>query len=250
MTRGRPSARALIRALDRALDRGHTLDSYLDLARTLSSDLIGEDPFNRARRLDLDLDCTRALNRALDLARDLDHALTRALKRARRLDHARGLADGLELAHSRARDLARDLDGLDRAIYFDLGLVHNLANCLTRDLLGTRKYAESLVRMMDETAARDRSKQQQSLPLGTESRKGAPGRGVAPTARRLAAVAAWLLPGDKRARYGEEYRSELHDLAVGGAGRRQQLGYAIRLLAGALPLWVAVLAPRKGKASP
>jgi len=28
----------------------------------------------------------------------------------------------------------------------------------------------------------------------------------------------------ERARYGEEYRSELHDLAAAGAVRRQQLG--------------------------
>ena len=90
-------------------------------------------------------------------------------------------------------------------------------------------------------------------------------RGVAPEARsrekaqarqptlsgcRLSAVAAWLLPAGERARYGEEYRSELHDLAAAGAGRRQQLGYAIRLLVRAMPLRLAMLAPRHGKASP
>ena len=75
-------------------------------------------------------------------------------------------------------------------------------------------------------------------------------RRVAPSAGRLAAVAAWLLPAGERARYGEEYRSELHDLAGAGAGRRQQLAYAVRLLVRAMPLRLAVLAPRRGKASP
>jgi hypothetical protein len=51
-----------------------------------------------------------------------------------------------------------------------------------------------------------------------------------PTARRLVTVAAWFLPARQQARYAEEYRSELGDLATKGAGRRQQLGHAVRLL--------------------
>jgi hypothetical protein len=46
-----------------------------------------------------------------------------------------------------------------------------------------------------------------------------------------------------------EVRSELHDLAAAGAGRRRQVGYAARLLVRAVPLRAAVLAPRRGKAS-
>ena len=71
-----------------------------------------------------------------------------------------------------------------------------------------------------------------------------------PSAGRLVAVAAWLLPAGERARYGEEWRSELHDLAASGEGRRRQLGYAVRLLAGTLRLRRAVLAPRHEKAGP
>ena len=63
-------------------------------------------------------------------------------------------------------------------------------------------------------------------------------------------VATWLLPAREQARYGEEYHSELHDLAAAGAGRRQQLGYAVRLLVRAVPLRAAVLAPRHEKAGP
>jgi hypothetical protein len=44
------------------------------------------------------------------------------------------------------------------------------------------------------------------------------------------AAAAGLLSAWYRARYSEEYRSELHDLAAARSGRRQQLGYASRLL--------------------
>jgi hypothetical protein len=50
---------------------------------------------------------------------------------------------------------------------------------------------------------------------------------VAPTAHRLLA-AARLLPAGNRARYGEEYRAELWDIAHAGAGRCGQLAYAAR----------------------
>ena len=39
-------------------------------------------------------------------------------------------------------------------------------------------------------------------------------------------------------------------LQLAGAGRRQQLGHAARLLVRAVPLRVAMLAPRREKASP
>jgi DNA-binding CsgD family transcriptional regulator len=91
---------------------------------------------------------------------------------------------------------------------------------------------------------------ERSVAPDARSREKAPVRQPTLSGCRLSAVAAWLLPAGERARYGEEYRSELHDLAAAGAGRRQQLGYAVRLLVRAAPLRVAVLAPRHGKASP
>ena len=94
------------------------------------------------------------------------------------------------------------------------------------------------------------SHEEQDVPSGARSREKIRALRPAPSARRLVGVACWLLPARARARYGEEWRSELHDLAAEGAGRCRQLGYAVRLLAGALRLRRAVLAPRHGKAGP
>jgi hypothetical protein len=73
---------------------------------------------------------------------------------------------------------------------------------------------------------------------------------TAAPARGLVVAASWLLPAALRARYGEEYRSELWDLAAAGAGRRQQLGYALRQFRCAVPLRFAVLSPRHRRAAP
>jgi len=72
---------------------------------------------------------------------------------------------------------------------------------------------------------------------------------VTGSARRLVEVASRLLPTTDRARYSKEYRSELWDLAAAGAGRRQQIGYALRQFRCAVPLRFAVLSPHRRKAS-
>jgi hypothetical protein len=74
------------------------------------------------------------------------------------------------------------------------------------------------------------------LPLGgTESRNRALVRRQAEAqpvraARRVAGLAARVLPAMHRARYRDEYRSELHDIASTGASWLEQVAYAIRLL--------------------
>lgn len=70
------------------------------------------------------------------------------------------------------------------------------------------------------------------------------------TARRLVTIAASLLPDKDRARFCEEYRSELWDLASAGATRRRQLGYAFRQLLRTVPLRAAVLSPRRRRTGP
>jgi hypothetical protein len=67
-------------------------------------------------------------------------------------------------------------------------------------------------------------------------------------AARLVTVAARLLPAGSRARYAEEFRSELWDLAAAGAGRCGQVRYAARQLVCAGPLRLVMLTPRRKKA--
>jgi hypothetical protein len=72
---------------------------------------------------------------------------------------------------------------------------------------------------------------------------------VAPSAVRLLTAAARLLPAADRARYAEEYRSELWEIAHAGQPRRRQLRYASRQVVSSLHLRAELLAPRR-KASP
>jgi hypothetical protein len=66
----------------------------------------------------------------------------------------------------------------------------------------------------------------------------------------LTSVASFLLPAADRARYSEEYRSELWELAQAGAGRIRQLRYALRQLRNALPMGFALRSPRRRSAAP
>ena len=73
--------------------------------------------------------------------------------------------------------------------------------------------------------------------------------GVVPSAAGLLTFAARLLPTADRARYGEEYQSELWDLARSGAGRLRQLGYGLRQLRRALAAGFALRSARRGSAA-
>ncbi len=70
------------------------------------------------------------------------------------------------------------------------------------------------------------------------------------SAAGLLTAASRLLPAGDRARYAEEYRSELWDLAQGGAGRLGQLWYALRQLRSVLPMSLALRSPRRRSAAP
>jgi len=63
---------------------------------------------------------------------------------------------------------------------------------------------------------------------------------------RLTGAAAWLLPAGDRARYMEEFRSELFDLAGMGVSRFGQLRYSLQLFGHALQMRAALAAPRRG----
>jgi len=86
------------------------------------------------------------------------------------------------------------------------------------------------------------------LSRSMQARQGPNARRVAAPAKELVAVASRLLPVAERARYLEEYRSELRDLAAAGAGCCRQAGYGARQVLSAMPLRSAVLAPRRGRA--
>jgi hypothetical protein len=73
---------------------------------------------------------------------------------------------------------------------------------------------------------------------------------VAPSAGQMLAATARLLPAADRGRYLEECRAELWEIASAGAGRRQQIRYAVHVLIRVAPLRAAVLAPRRRNATP
>ncbi len=73
---------------------------------------------------------------------------------------------------------------------------------------------------------------------------------MAPLAGRLLAVAARLLPAGDRARYAEEFRSELAEIARAGAGHRRLLAYAARVVLSARRLRADLRVPRRRGAVP
>jgi hypothetical protein len=75
-------------------------------------------------------------------------------------------------------------------------------------------------------------------------------RRVAVSATHLLTAAVRLLPAAERARYAEEYCSELRELAQAGAGRIAQLRYALRQLRNAPSMGLAVRSPRRRSAAP
>jgi hypothetical protein len=58
------------------------------------------------------------------------------------------------------------------------------------------------------------------------------------------------VPAGDQARYREEFRSELAEIALAGGGRLTQLAYGARVLASSVRLRAALLAPRRQGALP
>ena len=73
---------------------------------------------------------------------------------------------------------------------------------------------------------------------------------VAPLAARLLGMAARLLPEADRARYAEEFRCEVWELAAAGAARWGQLARAARVLTRAWETWAALRATARRQAVP
>lgn len=131
----------------------------------------------------------------------------------------RSLASGRDLALDVARDVDRELDlaGMDtRALArdvdreFDLAHAHGLARAFADDLAHALAYVlTSLVpiAIIDET--------------GVDSDTASPSRGC----RRLMALVVRVLPAGQRARYAEEFLTDMGELP-----RDKQLAYCLRLL--------------------
>jgi hypothetical protein len=75
-------------------------------------------------------------------------------------------------------------------------------------------------------------------------------RRSAPSAAGLLAATAFLLPRAERARFAEEYQSELWELAQSGAPRLFQLLYALHQLRSAPSLGFALRSPHRRSAAP
>jgi hypothetical protein len=202
--------------------------------------------FDRTRALILDLAFSRNLARSdRDLARDLARAVQRARAKvsdlAGILDRAQELADDSDFAREPKCLLEGLLDRvqaldlyLDRA--FDLDGAHELGSAI--DL------AELLASDLDAASTHALGRRNPG-----RGRAGGSGR-VGRSARRLASAAARLLPAADRARYAEEYRSELWELAQAGESRRRQAAYGLRQLRSALALRGELQAPRRRQAAP
>ena len=102
----------------------------------------------------------------------------------------------------------------------------------------------------DSARGRDRDRAlAHARVLACARARGRRAAGVVPSAAGLLTFAARLLPTADRARYGEEYQSELWDLARSGAGRLRQLGYGLRQLRQALAAGFALRSARRGSAA-
>ena len=190
-----------------------------------------ESSLDRAHGLACDMHCAKlasGLASARDLARDL-----------------LGLGLDVEDAVVVARDLARDIDRAARHLRA-LGPVPRSRGGRTGGNRHTDlNYYFNRASTRATNLARDLS-----LEPAAEVRKQRVGRQVVRSAAGLLAATARLLPAADRARFAEEYQSELWDLAQDGAGRIRQLQYALRQLCNARSTGSALRSPHRRSTVP
>jgi hypothetical protein len=239
------------RVHDRASDRARNRVRHL--ANALAND------FGHLLDLERVRDCGRTddFQLALDRTRDLERDLEPALERDRTLDFADHL--NLAILDPNVAILDRNRATLERDVANVLAklcvgardLQHDRTLALDRDLdrasEGARERVQAYNRASDlaDTV---------NLVRVRASNRAVQGRRrtveMAPLAARLVAAAARLLPAGDRARYAEEFRSELAEIARSGAGRRPQLVYAVRQVISARRLRADLRAPRRRRAAP
>jgi hypothetical protein len=210
----RADADELARSLDRALGIARELTGNANLARELTRAGV------QARGL------SRALSRGSRRPRTRDAASARALRRAISRAHRRG---------SRVRALSRDPAGRALISYMESAGV--LAGALDSHLTRARVFGRSANDA--DVRARERARRQSTV-------RAKPDRGpVTVLAGKLIRTATSFLPAADQARYAEEYRAELWDLAHAGAPRRRQIVYACRQLGSSLALRRALRTSRR-----
>jgi hypothetical protein len=246
------------RGLARDLVRAGILARDLDHARDLAL-LLASDPaiaFGHAGGLgilarDLDHACglARAVARGVgcdfgrDLARELARDLVDAVGLARDVDRACDRFPFQTSAPDHARDLVRNLDHARELV---LILASDPAIALGH--ASNREPASELARNFIREVAHNLISEPASENAVTAQHEGGQ---VVPLAGRLLAIATRLLPVRDRARYADEFRSELWEIAHAGAGRRRaQLAYAARQVMSAWRLRAELRVPRRRRAAP
>jgi hypothetical protein len=211
--------------LDRAVVRAQSIAH--DLASDLNYDVV------------LVRDAEAVLDRALIQSRDLNDLLNR-------LAHVCG-DPVIRPILFRISESARDLDpalfrGRERARLFAPAIASHLASDMA-DARGCAFHLEQLLELVVEHLEQINGPSRATYGVQRSAVR------IAPSANRLLTAAARLLPADGRARYAEEYATELWEIAETGAGRRQQIHYALRQLIRAAPLRSSVRAPRRKHAA-
>jgi len=200
---------------------------------------------------------TRALANAIADARFA--ATNRALADGR--PHARAKASGVLFSHiDRAGAAARTIAGYADRIASGGVLAGNMRS-VVRALELARSEAMSLVSVIESAApaifpALDSVTVRTVNPAPDRASTMRPGlesmqrRSTAASARRLLKVATRMVPPGDRARYGEEFQSELADIARAEGGRWGQLAYAIRQVMSSVRLRAVLRSPRRRSAVP
>lgn len=165
----------------------------------------------------------RTTNTALALARDLAHDLDRRVEQARGPALGHGLDRAITVALDHAYALVRALEqaatddlptALAEALRGSLARAHDLAGADT----GGRNLLPPLAR------AKDRAKALHGVLYDGRTAE-APAATAGPVGRTVVALAVQVLPTPNRARYREEFHSELAELS-----RAERAAWSCRLL--------------------
>lgn len=264
----RRRAHARVSALERARSRASELANVLAAARSSALAFEHVEVLDDERVLDRTsaialaitpgstLDLGRARSRASDLAHVLDRAYNQARYWEGLTSHVRNLSRDVtaELVATRTRlggrtgaltlDLARthalyDDDACASALIYERARAERTgrdlphARDLTRDLARARALTRDLVVYVTRAATQQHAAGQ-----------------IAPLADHLLSAASRLLPVGDRARYAEEFWSELSEIACAGTRHRAQLAYASHAVISAWRLRAELRASRAPKEAP